>query len=114
MSLTDWQATAAVYLPLSAAIILGLLNPRRPRQFAACLLSLLWALPTLLAVQAINLHAGWWSYSGDSVRFHGMPIECFVGWAIFWGVVPQLALALLDVGWLAVLMILVDLGAMPL
>jgi protein-S-isoprenylcysteine O-methyltransferase Ste14 len=114
MSLTDWQAATAVYLPLSAALILGLLNRRRPRQFVACLLSLLWALPALLAVQAINLRAGWWSYSGDSVRFHEMPIECFVGWAILWGVVPQLALALLGIGRLAVLMILVDLAAMPL
>jgi protein-S-isoprenylcysteine O-methyltransferase Ste14 len=114
MSIVDWQAIAAVYLPLSIALILGLLRPRRPRQFVACLLSILWVLPALLAVQEINLCAGWWSFSGDFVRFRGMPLECFAGWVILWAVVPTLIPYRLGVGWLAVLMIAIDLVAMPL
>jgi protein-S-isoprenylcysteine O-methyltransferase Ste14 len=114
MSLTDWEAAAAVYLPLSAALILGLLNPHRSRKFVACLLSLLWVIPSLLCVQVINLRAGWWSFSGDAVRLRGMPIECFVGWAILWGLVPQLVLPGLGIRWLAVVMVAVDLIAMPL
>jgi protein-S-isoprenylcysteine O-methyltransferase Ste14 len=114
MQLTDWEAAAAVYLPLTAALILRLLNRNRAKQFAACLLSLLWVVPALLAVQAINLRTGWWTFSGDSVRFRGMPIECFAGWAILWGLVPQLALPRLGVCWLAALMVTTDLIAMPL
>ena len=114
MAITDWQAAGAIYLPLSAALILGLLNGRRPRQFVACLLSLLWVLPALLAVQTIDLRTGWWSFSGDPVRFRGMPIECFAGWAILWGVVPQLALPRVGLIWRATLMVAVDLVAMPL
>ncbi len=113
MSLTDWQAAGAVYLPLSAALILGLLNRRKSRQFAACLLSLLWVAPALVALQAINLRAGWWSFFGDSVRFREMPVECLAGWAILWGIVPPLVLAVLGIRWVSVLMVSVDLIAMP-
>lgn len=114
MPLTEWEAAAAMYLPLTAALIVYLLNRGRPRHFAACLLSILWVLPTLIAVQALNLRGGWWSFSGDSVRFHGMPIECFAGWVLLWGLVPQLLLPRLGIRWLAALMVSVDLIAMPL
>jgi protein-S-isoprenylcysteine O-methyltransferase Ste14 len=114
MPLTDWQGAAAVYLPLTVAMILGLLNRNRARQFAGCLLSLLWVAPALLAVQAINLRTGWWSFTGDSVRFRGMPIECFAGWALLWGIVPQLVLPRLGVRGLAALIVAADVIAMPL
>jgi protein-S-isoprenylcysteine O-methyltransferase Ste14 len=114
MSLTDWEAAAAVYLPLSAALIVGLLNPHRSRKLAACLLSLLWVIPTLLCVQVINLRAGWWTFSGDALRLRAMPIECFAGWAILWGLIPSLSLPLLGIRRLAVLLVSVDLLAMPL
>ncbi|MGA2651408.1 MAG: hypothetical protein ABSF28_12830 [Terracidiphilus sp.] len=113
MTQTEWEAVAAVYLPLGAAVALGLLNAQRPRLFAACLLSVLWTLPALEALQEINLRAGWWSFSGDSVRFSGMPIECFAGWAILWGLVPQLALSHFNARWLMAIMVSVDLIAMP-
>lgn len=114
MTLTDWEAAAAVYLPLTVALILRLLNRRRPLQFAACLLSILWVVPALLAVQVINLHTGWWSFSGNSVRFRDMPIECFAGWVLLWGLVPQLALPRLGVPWLLALLVAADLVAMPI
>jgi protein-S-isoprenylcysteine O-methyltransferase Ste14 len=112
--MSEWVSVAAVYLPLMAAVIAGLVNGRRPRTFAACLLSTLWVAPTLLAVQAINCRAGWWVFSGDSVLFHQMPVECFVGWVILWGIVPQLAFPRLALGWVAAIMVLTDLIAMPL
>jgi protein-S-isoprenylcysteine O-methyltransferase Ste14 len=114
MSLTEWEAAAALYLPLTTALILYLLNRHRPRQFVACLLSILWVMPTLIAVQALNLRAGWWSFSGDSIRFRGMPVECFVGWVLLWGLVPQLVLPRFGIRWLVVLMVSLDLIAMPL
>jgi protein-S-isoprenylcysteine O-methyltransferase Ste14 len=110
---TDWQGAAAVYLPLTAALIARLLQGGRPRQFAACLLSLLWVLPALLAVQSINVWAGWWNFTGNGARFDGMPIECFLGWALLWGIVPQLAFPRLAIGWLGAIMVAADLAAMP-
>ena len=38
-----WTRVAALYVPVMAALLAGLLRGRRPRMFAACLLSLLWA-----------------------------------------------------------------------
>jgi protein-S-isoprenylcysteine O-methyltransferase Ste14 len=113
MTSTEWEAVAAVYLPLSAAIILGILNAQRSRLFAACLLSFLWTMPALLALQEMNLRVGWWSFSGDSIRINRMPIECFAGWAILWGLVPQLALSRFNARWLVAIMVSVDLIAMP-
>jgi protein-S-isoprenylcysteine O-methyltransferase Ste14 len=114
MSDTDWEGAAAVYLPLTAALIARLLQGWRPRQFAACLLSLLWVLPALLAVQSVNVWAGWWNFTGDGAPFHGMPVECFAGWVLLWGIVPQLAFPRLAIGWLAAIMVAADLAAMPL
>ena len=114
MSDTDWERAAAVYLPLTAALIAHLLQSRRPRQFAACLLGVLWVMPSLLAVQAINLWAGWWSFAGDGAQIRGMPVECFVGWVLLWGLIPQLAFPRMGMGRLAVLMVAADVVMMPL
>ena len=54
MDHADWERAAAVYVPLTAAIIARLFYGRRPRQFAACLLSVLWTLPSLLVLQRLN------------------------------------------------------------
>ena len=113
MSTADWSGVAAIYLPLAAALVAGLLHWRQARLFASCLLSLLWAVPSLVVVQALNVGAGWWSFGGDGVRFHGMPVECIVGWALLWGAVPQLAFPRLRLGWVAVIMGAADLVLMP-
>ena len=79
MDHADWERAAAVYLPLTAAIIARLLNGRQPRQFAACLLSFLWTVPSLLIVQRFNEYAGWWDFAaGSAVVFRGMPLELFL------------------------------------
>jgi hypothetical protein len=109
MDHADWERAAAVYVPLAAAIIARLLYGRQPRQFAACLLSVLWTLPSLLLLQRLNEYAGWWSFAaGSEVAFRGMPLELFLGWIILWGVVPQLALSRLRIIWCAVVMVALD------
>jgi protein-S-isoprenylcysteine O-methyltransferase Ste14 len=105
---------AQVYLPLSAAVIARVVHGPRPRQFAACLLSMLWTVPALLAVQIVNTWAAWWSYTGGTFGIHSMPIECLVGWAVLWGLVPQLAFSRLGIVWVAAVMICADLVFMPL
>jgi protein-S-isoprenylcysteine O-methyltransferase Ste14 len=115
MDHADWERAAAVYIPLTAAIIARLLNGRWPRQFAACLLSLLWTFPSLLLLQRLNEYAGWWSFAaGSEVEFRGMPLELFLGWIILWGLVPQLALQRISIIWSAVVMILIDCIVMPM
>jgi len=131
---------AALYLPLVTAALAGLIRRRRPRQFAACLLSFLWVLSTLLVFQHLNqsatvahlsanltgvhtaLMAGrrqiftdnsWWSYAPSPVALLTIPIELYLGWAILWGLVPQLAFHRLDPPEVVVLMGAFDLWMMP-
>ena len=105
---------AALYLPLTAAIVAGLLGSRRERVFAACLLSLLWTFPALLVLQRINLMDGWWSFRRTTPALLGMPLEFYLGWAVLWGVVPSLAFRRLNLLGVIVLMGALDLWLMPL
>jgi protein-S-isoprenylcysteine O-methyltransferase Ste14 len=109
----EWESVAALYLPLAAAVIARVLQGWRRRQFAACLLSVLWVAPTLLALQVINIQARWWSFLGDGARFRDMPVACFAGWIVLWGLVPQLAFPRLGIGWVAGIMTAADLVLMP-
>lgn len=114
MNEAAWTRTGAIYVPMMAALLAGALRKRQPRLFAACLISVLWVLPSLLAVQRLNEWAGWWSFTGEGVRFRGMPLELYLGWVLLWGLVPQLAFPRLAIGWCGALMIVVDLIAMPM
>lgn len=114
MTRTDMIRIGGLYFPLVAACIAGALDGRRPRMFAACLLSALWVAPALLLVQKLNALFGWWGFAEGSVWFAGMPVEFYAGWVIAWGVVPQIALRRLPL-WLSVpCMGLLDVAAMPL
>ena len=115
MDRADWERAAALYLPLAAVIIARLLNGRQPRQFAACLLSISWTLPSLLLLQCLNTYVGWWSFAaGSEVALRGMPLELFLGWIILWGLVPQVALPRRGILWSAVFMADLDCIAMPM
>ena len=110
---SDWEQIAAFYVPLAIALIARLLNGRQPRQFAACLLSLCWTAPSLLIVDRMNALAGWWTFTG-AVSSHSMPMELFIGWAVLWGLVPQVAFPHLRLAWCAALMVCADLIGMPM
>jgi protein-S-isoprenylcysteine O-methyltransferase Ste14 len=114
MSAADLGGAAAVYVPLTAAVIARLVHGPRPRQFAACLLSLLWTVPALLTVQIINAWAGWWIFPEYGIGLHGMPIECLFGWAVLWGLLPQLVFPRLGIPWVGAVMTVADLVFMPL
>jgi len=103
----DWTR-AALYLPIAAALLAGVLRERRPRQFAACLLSVLWVMTSLLVLQRLNELAGWWSFAEGGVVFCGMPLELYLGWVVFWGVVPQLGFSRADLKWVVVGMAGID------
>jgi protein-S-isoprenylcysteine O-methyltransferase Ste14 len=105
---------AALYLPLTAAILAAFLRPRRQRLFAACLLSLLWTLPALLILQRINLITSWWNFQPARPTLLGMPLEFYLGWAMLWGLVPQLTFRKLDIPEVIVIMGALDLWLMPL
>ena len=114
MTRTEIIRAGALYFPLVLASLAGLLDGRRPRMFAACLLSMLWTAPALLLVQMLNAKAGWWRFTDGSLWFAGMPLELYIGWWIAWGLLPQIALRRLPLGMSAACMVALDLIVMPL
>ena len=105
---------SVLYVPAIVALAAGLLRKQPARQFAACLLSFLWAVPALVAVQRLNGRVGWWSHESAGPLFCGMPVELYLGWVVLWGIVPQLIFPHLRLWVVAVVMVAVDLAVMPL
>ena len=105
---------AALYVPVVAAMLAGRSLRQPPRQFAACLLSFLWTLPSLVLLQRLNELAGWWTYSTDGPTLCGMPLELYLGWVVLWGLLPQVLFPSLSLWLVATVMVALDLVAMPL
>ena len=136
MSRIDVELITAVYFPICVSVCGRLFNGRRPRQFAACLLSFLWVMCALLALQSFNqlvVQKGhefpvWWVFDSnelllpiltptlslDYLLTNGMPLEHFVGWVVLWGLVPTLVLRNLSLPFVAVIMVAIDCLLMPL
>jgi protein-S-isoprenylcysteine O-methyltransferase Ste14 len=92
----------------------GWLRGRRPRLFAACLLSMLWTLPTLLILERWNAAAKWWSFPPSSVSFRDMPLELFLGWTLLWGLLPELLFPDLAIAASVSVMVAIDCLLMPM
>lgn len=88
---------AALYVPIVLCVVAYFLRRTGIRTFASPLLSFLWTLPSLLVLQRLNMHYGWWSFDTHTACVLGMPVALYLGWAIFWGLLPQLAWPKLDV-----------------
>lgn len=87
----------ALYLPVSLCAVAFALRTPRVRTIAAPLLSLLWTFPALLILQRLNMHYQWWRFDTHTPCVLGIPVALYLGWAIFWGLLPQLAWPKLDV-----------------
>ncbi len=70
-----------------------LLLYRRPdrRLAAATFLASAWVLSSSLAANLLAIRVGWWSFEADGGVFLGVPVDLWLGWALFWGAVPILA-----------------------
>jgi protein-S-isoprenylcysteine O-methyltransferase Ste14 len=79
-----------LYIPLLSVLALALqLRPTR-RQLTGSLLATMWNLAGLLALNAIAINAGWWSFKSSSANVAGVPVDLWFGWAVLWGAVPVL------------------------
>ncbi len=103
-----------VYLPLCAALLARALHGKRPRSFAACLLSMLWVATTLPILQRFNLWVQWWRFTDGGMRIDGLPLDLYAGWLILWGLFPPLAFPRLAIRWSIAVMAAADLLLMPL
>jgi protein-S-isoprenylcysteine O-methyltransferase Ste14 len=105
---------AALYLPVTAAVILWSYR-RVPRRAAAgLLLAFCWNLWTLMAIHFLALRFHWWSFSATGGLFWGFPVDLWLGWTLLWGVLPYLALPRWPLPLQIAVFLVVDLVLMPL
>jgi protein-S-isoprenylcysteine O-methyltransferase Ste14 len=102
-----------LHVPVIAAFLFVFLRPKRQRIFPAALLGLVWTLPSLLAIQLLNLHFGWWTFNAVGGLFRGMPVDLYLGWAVLWGILPSLSFDETGIFWVSVVFLGVDLVLMP-
>ena len=86
-----WERAALLLGPLALAGALVILVRPTPREASAAMLAFLWQMPSLLALNVLAAHVGWWSFpdtGGPAVL--GLPVDIWVGWAFWWGPVAAL------------------------
>ena len=102
-----------LYLPIIAAFLVAFLRGKRKRIFPAALMGLVWTLPSLLAVQLLNLHFGWWTFNAFGGLLRGMPVDLYLGWAVLWGILPILSFDETGIAWVSAAFFGIDLLLMP-
>lgn len=105
----------AVILFLPLALAFGLWRWRRPdvRLGAGAFLASAWMLPAGLAIHLVALSAGFWHYEARGAVWLGLPVDVYLGWAVFWGAVPVLAFRRTHLVIVLAAMALADLVLMP-
>jgi len=77
------------------------------------LLGFVWTLPSLLAVQLLNLHFRWWKFDAIGGLFRGIPVDLYLGWAVLWGILPILSLPQAGIALVSAVFFGIDLLLMP-
>jgi protein-S-isoprenylcysteine O-methyltransferase Ste14 len=100
--------------PSFAAVMLVLLVRPSPRQATAAMVGFLWQLPALLLLHLLAREFGWWRFAGvDNVMF-GLPVDVWIGWALWWGPVATLLNRWLPMSILIAASIAIDAATMPI
>jgi protein-S-isoprenylcysteine O-methyltransferase Ste14 len=99
--------------PALAALSLFLIMRPTPREATAAMVAFLWQLPALLLLHLAAAAFGWWSFAGrDNVLF-GLPIDVWIGWAMWWGPVAALLNRRVPMWLLIAASIAIDVVTMP-
>ncbi len=71
--------------PVLLVMVLLALGKPTPRQATAAMVGGLWQLPALLLLNAIAQRFGWWHFQRGEGSVLGLPVDLWIGWAIWWG-----------------------------
>ncbi len=115
MNLRDAALIRGVILFLPLALAVGLWRWRQPdrRLGAGAFLASAWMLSAGLAIHLVAVRAGFWHYDARGAVWLGLPVDVYLGWAVFWGAVPVLAFRRTNVAIVVAAMALADLVLMP-
>jgi protein-S-isoprenylcysteine O-methyltransferase Ste14 len=115
MTVRDPALIRGVILFLPLALAFGLWQWRRPDRClgAGAFLASSWMLTAGLAIHVVAVRAGFWRYEAHGAVWLGLPVDVYLGWAVFWGAVPVLAFRRTNVALVVVAMALADLVLMP-
>jgi len=104
----------SLYVPLVFAFILWSLRKLSRAEATGALLATAWNLPTLLAVNLMATHFGWWNFSVKGGTLFGMPVDLWIGWSAFWGTAAALMFRKTHLWIVAIVLGIADLILMPM
>jgi protein-S-isoprenylcysteine O-methyltransferase Ste14 len=97
---------------LAAAALLLICRPQ-PREAVAAMVAFLWQLPALLLLQLLASRFDWWSFAGERNMIAGLPIDVWIGWAVWWGPVAVFLNRWLSLPMIVAASVLIDAATMP-
>ncbi|MDP9068375.1 MAG: isoprenylcysteine carboxylmethyltransferase family protein [Actinomycetota bacterium] len=77
--------------PIALAVGIALMQRPSRRSLAGVLVALSWNAWSLLVVNLVAIHFGWWEFDGGLPSFMGVAIEPWLGWTVLWGAFVPLA-----------------------
>lgn len=108
------QRAAFLIGPAIAAGILLLVCRPQPREAVGAMVAFLWQLPSLLVLNLLAQHFGWWTFGGSRNMLVGLPIDVWIGWAIWWSPVAVFLNRWLSLPVVVAASIAIDMITMPI
>ena len=113
MNRADVMRIGVWVVPIALTYLLVVVRRPTRRLLTATLLGLTWNLWAVLAVNALAVAIGWWTFSPGLPSFMGVPVELWIGWAVLWGAAAPLVGAGRPIAVTVVGLLWLDLIAMP-
>lgn len=100
--------------PLVWLMGLCLIKPPTYFQRVGIMLAIMWNIAYILIINVIAQELGWWKYAPSAHQFYGLPIELWIGWAVFWGGLLPHGFNRLPIIFPIACAFLIDIAAMPM
>ncbi|MEO4047647.1 hypothetical protein AAFN46_11215 [Pseudomonas sp. CAU 1711] len=112
--LLSMQRALLLLMPCVATVLLWLMRPPTARVATGLMVAFLWNLPALLILNVLAMELGWWRFAPGASQLLGVPIDVWIGWALWWGPVAVMLVRLMGLWPVLAGMVAVDLVSMPL
>lgn len=116
LSSAEWlaiQRASFLIAPALAAFALVVACKPTPREATAAMVGFLWQLPALLLLNMSAAAFGWWHFNTPTNNIAGVPIDVWIGWALWWGPATVLLNRWMPIWLLVVLSVAIDIVSMP-